>query len=177
MMPIAPLMIEHRLIERMIGTIDKKLKGFLSGQPIDTSFIDAAIDFIRIYADKCHHGKEEDILFKVLAKKPLSNEHRRIMDELLTEHKTGRKVVADLANAKNRLLSGDKRAVDVITKCLQTLVDFYPKHIAKEDKNFFIPCMLYFDQIEKDMMLRQFNEFDRMLIHNRYREIVELFEA
>jgi hemerythrin-like domain-containing protein len=35
-------------------------------------FIDTAVDFIRTYADRCHHGKEEDILFRNLAKKKTS---------------------------------------------------------------------------------------------------------
>ena len=33
---------------------------------VDPVFIDTAVDFIRTYADRCHHGKEEDLLFKAL---------------------------------------------------------------------------------------------------------------
>ena len=69
MLPIAPLMIEHRLIEKMIVVIRKEIDRCKSEGNINPEFIDAAVDFIRIYADKCHHGKEEDILFRDLRKK------------------------------------------------------------------------------------------------------------
>ena len=81
MMPIAPLMIEHRLIERMIRLMDKEADRIRQGGRPDVDLINMVIDFIRTYADKLHHGKEEDILFKSLAKKSLSAEHKKIMDE------------------------------------------------------------------------------------------------
>ena len=66
MLPIAPLMIEHRLIEKMIVVIRKEIDRYESEGNINPEFIDAAVDFIHVYADKCHHGKEEDILFRDL---------------------------------------------------------------------------------------------------------------
>ncbi len=69
MLPIAPLMIEHRLIERMIRLMDSEAGRIRQGGLPNTDFINAAIDFIKIYADKLHHGKEEDILFRDLAKR------------------------------------------------------------------------------------------------------------
>jgi len=37
----------------------------------------------------------------------------------------------------------------------KTLLDFYPRHIEKEDKHFFIPCMEYFSEAEKEAMLKE----------------------
>jgi len=86
MMPIGPLMIEHRLIERMIEVMKRQLQRWETEGKADSSFIETAVDFIRTYADRCHHGKEEDILFRDLSKKPVSSDHRRIMEELREEH-------------------------------------------------------------------------------------------
>ena len=82
MLPIGPLMIEHRLIERMISVISKELSSIETKREINEAFIGTAVDFIRTYADRCHHGKEEDILFRELGKKRLSNKHKQIMEEL-----------------------------------------------------------------------------------------------
>lgn len=60
---------------------------------------------------------------------------------------------------------------------LGELVKFYPSHIEKEDKHFFIPCMGYFTPKEKDDMLQEFWTFDRNLIHEKYKQMVEKFEA
>jgi hemerythrin-like domain-containing protein len=60
---------------------------------------------------------------------------------------------------------------------MKGLVDFYPGHIEKEDRRFFIPCMAYFSSREQDDMLEAFREFDRRLIHEKYRSVVEKFEG
>src|SRR5659263_592413 len=85
MLPIAPLMIEHRLIERMINLVRDEIEQIDLEKKIDILFIDAAIDFIKIYADGTHHGKEEDILFRDLSKKQISKQHQKIMNELIDE--------------------------------------------------------------------------------------------
>ena len=91
MQPIAPLMIEHRLIERMIKAMSDELNRMETTGKADPGFIETAVDFIRTYADQCHHGKEEDILFRDLEKKPMAEDHKQIMNELLEEHRWGRK--------------------------------------------------------------------------------------
>src|SRR5512140_3502880 len=80
-----PLMIEHRLIERMIGVMRGVEKQIGEKQGVDPHLIDAVVDFIRMYADRTHHGKEEDILFKRLAEKALSAQDQRLMDELIQD--------------------------------------------------------------------------------------------
>ena len=177
MMPAGPLMKEHRLIERMIRVMNQSLQKIRLGQNADLGFIDIVVDFIRTYADRCHHGKEEDILFRDLSKKQLSSEHKRIMDELVKEHTLGRKNVGKLIDAKESYAQGDKTALGDIIANMETLVKFYPKHIEKEDKHFFIPCMGYFTEEERDNMLKEFSEFDKSFNHEKYTKIVEQHES
>ncbi|MBN2121263.1 MAG: hemerythrin domain-containing protein [Candidatus Omnitrophica bacterium] len=176
MMPVGPLMIEHRLIERMIRIMQANLETISKEGKVDPAFVDTAVDFIRTYADRCHHGKEEDILFRDLAKKKISDEHRRIMQELIEEHKMGRNNVRKLVEAKEKYVQGDKDALKDIVSNMEILAKFYPKHIEKEDKRFFIPCMDYFTDVEKDTMLNEMHEFDRNMIHEKYTGIVEAYE-
>ena len=173
MMPAGPLMIEHRLIEKVIHLMHEELERIDRKKKADVLFIDTAVDFIRTYADRCHHGKEEDILFRDLDKKPLSDEQRTILDELIKEHIHARKTVKSLITAKEKYASGNKDALDSIIGSIRELVEFYPKHIEKEDRRFFIPCMDYFSREEQDVMLDEFREFDRKLIHEKYRGIYE----
>jgi hemerythrin-like domain-containing protein len=172
MMPIGPLMIEHRLIERMIEIMKRELQRIEREKEVDSLLIDLFVDFIQTYADRCHHGKEEDILFRDLKKKSLTKEHKQIMDELVDEHQRGRRITGQLIKNNSQYQKGDQEAINEIAKCLQSLVDFYPKHIEKEDKHFFIPIMQYFSQNEKDAMLHEGYEFDKQLIHEKYESIV-----
>jgi hemerythrin-like domain-containing protein len=165
-------MIEHRLIERMIDVMKEELLLIEKEKKVDPEFIGMAVDFIRTYADRCHHGKEEDILFRDLGVKKLTDDHRHTMEELVEEHKWGRKVTARLMEANTRYIQGNRDALSAIMECIKTLIEFYPKHIEKEDRHFFIPCMDYFTEAEKEAMLKEEWEFDKSLIHEKYRNIV-----
>jgi hemerythrin-like domain-containing protein len=94
------------------------------------------------------------------------------MNELIEEHRWGRKTTRRLVEANEEYRGGDEGAIATILECMRALVDFYPKHIEKEDKHFFIPIMDYFSQEEKDAMLKEEYEFDRNFIHLKYQEIV-----
>ncbi|MBW2604101.1 MAG: hemerythrin domain-containing protein [Deltaproteobacteria bacterium] len=171
-----PLMIEHRLIERMLSVIKDVLSKIESQHKVDPVFVDIAVDFIRVYADLTHHGKEEDILFRELSNKPLSVEDQRVMKELIEDHMVGRQTTIALVEANTRYRNGDETALSVIADKLQTLIDFYPKHIEKEDKVFFPSSRAYFTDEEDQSMLAEFWEFDRKMIHDKYKSVVERLE-
>jgi hemerythrin-like domain-containing protein len=172
----APLMIEHRLIERMIGIIKRILSQIEKEEKVDPVFVDTTVDFIRTYADRTHHGKEEDILFRDLKERELSEEDERLMNDLIEEHVQGRKTTKKLIDANNRYRNGDKSALVEIASHLSSLADFYPKHIEKEDKVFFPAARRYFSDQEDQAMLDEFREFDRKMIHEKYTSVVEAFE-
>jgi len=177
MKPVAPLMIEHRLIERMIAVIKDELGRINTRNRAEVIFIDTVVDFLRTYADRTHHGKEEDILFRELALKKISGQHRKTMQELINEHVYARSVVAKLAAARDRYAAGDAPALKEIVGGLQELSEFYPRHIEKEDRHFFLPVMDYFTRKEMDEMLAEMWEFDRRMIHEKYTRLVEKFES
>ena len=175
-LPIGPLMIEHRLIERMISAMSMEMEHIKKNGEVNPKFIDTAVDFIRIYADQCHHGKEEKILFRDLKKKKLKPEDARIMQDLVQEHIRGRKLTGELVEAKKRYETGDKTALETVVDIMHQLVEFYPKHIEKEDKVFFKSAMKYFSKTEKDAILKEEYEFDRNFIHVVYKNIVSRTE-
>jgi hemerythrin-like domain-containing protein len=168
-----PLMIEHRLIERMISLIKDALVQIESTHKVDPLFVDTAVDFIRMYADRTHHGKEEDILFRDLSKRPLSGEDQRVMKELIDEHVFARQTTKALVEANTRYRNGEESALADIAGRLRTLVEFYPKHIEKEDKIFFPASRAYFTDEEDQALLAAFWEFDRKMIHEKYKAVIE----
>ena len=176
MMPAGPLMIEHRLIERMIAVLDTHVKTVPEPALIDLTLIDKGVDFLRSYADRCHHGKEEDILFKALEQKKLTAEEMKVYSELVEEHAVARATVRSIAAAREKALSGDTAAFKEIASLVRKVGILYPAHIIKEDKHFFLPVMAYFSKEEQADMLLQFSEFDRQLIHEKYGNIVAQLE-
>lgn len=177
MKPIGPLMWEHRLIEKMLCLFEGEVRIINESRKINTVFIDQAVDFIKTYADRTHHGKEEDILFRDLRKKKLSPEHARIMDELMEDHRYARKTVSELVAAKEKYLKGEQHSAEEIITLMSELARFYPVHIEKEDKHFFFPCLDYFSKEEQDKMLAEYYEFDRKMIHDKYEKVVSQMAA
>ncbi|MBD3414838.1 MAG: cation-binding protein [Candidatus Aminicenantes bacterium] len=172
MKPRGPLMIEHRLIEKMISLIENEISKIADTGKTYPDFIDTAVDFIRTYADRTHHGKEEDILFRECKKKTMSPQDTQVMNELIDEHKFGRKVVGELVKARQEYVK-EGRSLETIADKLQTLVDFYPKHIKKEDDVFFPHSEKYFSADEQQLLLQEFWEFDKNMIHEKYKAVVE----
>ncbi len=170
------LMVEHRLIERMISLLKEALSQIETAKKNDPVFIDTVVDFIRTYADRTHHGKEEDILFRDLSKCHLSNEDSRIMKELVDDHVFARQTTKALVEANILYRDGKKSALSNISKNINTLVEFYPKHMEKEDKVFFPAARAYFTDEQDQTMLAEFWEFDRKMIHEKYKSVVEKLE-
>ena len=176
MKPIGLLMMEHRLIERMIRVLERELSRVRKENNVDIDLVEAGIDFLRTYADRTHHGKEEDILFDELEKKDLSPEDRQAMEGQISDHVYARGKVKLLSEACQTCSRGEKEAIGQVLTHLEAIVNFYPTHIEKEDRRFFRPSMKYFPDSEQDGMLEAFYKFDREMIHDRYRKVVEALE-
>jgi hemerythrin-like domain-containing protein len=177
MLPIGPLMIEHRLIERMIRIIKELLEIIQAEKKEDPAQVERIIHFVRAYADCCHHGKEEEILFRELGRKAISPEHKRMIEELIEDHMLGRRITTSLAEANRRYQNGDASALSEIADGLRSLIEFYPQHIEKEDRHFFIPVMGYFSPEEEEAMIREGYESDSRLLHEEYADLVKTLEA
>jgi hemerythrin-like domain-containing protein len=161
-------MREHRLIEQMVKIFDYELARVNETLKVDPTPILIGLDFFKTYVDKTHHGKEEAILFNALDKKPLTPEHRRIMNGLIEDHRRSRQTLAALSQATHKYMHGDHTSVATITSGLKTLTSLYPRHIATEDQHFFFPSMTYFTKNEQNAMLNEFAAFDSKVIHDYY---------
>ena len=175
--PVGPLIHEHRVIERAIRDLEHRIAIFEETRTVDPVYVDTVVDFIRTYADRCHHGKEEDILFRELATKPLSEDLARMMAVLVEEHRFARATTQRLVEQNARYVAGDASAVERIAEAARVLVEFYPLHIEKEDRRFFKPCLEYFTEDERASILAEEHTFDRMLIHEKYLSVVERLEG
>ena len=171
MKPIGPLMREHRLIEKMLEVVKGQAAAIEQGKTPDRCLVLEIVDFFRSYADRTHHGKEEDILFKQMVDKKISGEHRKLVAELIEEHRQARGIVGRLKEAAE---GGELSAKsETVLGCFGEILALYPKHIAKEDDRLFYPCLSYFSDAEQESMLQEFAEFDRMMVHEKYQALVD----
>lgn len=59
---------EHKYIKRVLAVIRKYCYRILNGETVQYEGFYKIIDFVRNYADKHHHGKEETMLFNRIRK-------------------------------------------------------------------------------------------------------------
>jgi hemerythrin-like domain-containing protein len=176
MKPRGPLMIEHRLIEKVLEVARQRVRS-VSASGYDPVFVETVVDFVRTYADRTHHGKEEDILFTELRKKRLDRADAAMMADLVEEHRQARSRVKTIVDLNEAFKGGDLTAVAGIVELVLWLAAFYPVHIRKEDREFFPATERYFTPAELPAMLDRFREFDRNMIHEKYRAVYEAIRA
>jgi len=128
--PTAILMNEHRNIEKGLAALEAMAEAFEAEERIDPSPAAEAIEFLRTYADRLHHGKEEANLFPAMEARGLPSEvgPTAVMRE---EHREGRALIQDMADA----LSGSDAAAFVTAA--RGYVGLLRSHIAKEDEIVF----------------------------------------
>lgn len=165
MNPVKLLIKEHITITKMI-----ELLSFLNLKKLNTQFLEKIIDFFFFYVDKCHHGKEEKILFQKLKSKNLKKDDADLMNELIEEHKMGRKLVKELN--ENKSLKNPEKVKEIFSK----MITLYRAHIDKENTRFFYPAFNYFTQKEKEIILQDFFDLDKNIIHEKYQKVVEELE-
>jgi hemerythrin-like domain-containing protein len=136
MRPTEVLMQEHRVIEQVIACLEEITNCCEAGQALDTTSASEAIDFFRVFADRCHHGKEEDLLFPAMEERGFSREQGPT-GVMLREHDAGRYHVHGMSKAVGRVTSGDTAATDAFIEHARGFAALLRQHILKEDQCLF----------------------------------------
>jgi len=127
------LMDEHRVIERVLDSIER----MLDDNVIDREFTLGAVDFIRNFADGCHHAKEEDHLFPALERVGVPREGGPV-GCMLHEHELGRSLVGLMTSSLDAAVAGRPDAVDAFRRAAIGYVSLLRQHIQKEDNILFV---------------------------------------
>jgi hemerythrin-like domain-containing protein len=128
------MMEEHKYIKRGLAVIRKMCIGILNGQEVPYEDFKKIIQFVRNYADKHHHNKEEAILFKKMTDEMGEKLVGAPISGMLVEHDFGRLFMQNLEEALDRVKRGDNDSrVDIIANAIG-YTDLLHRHIDKEDK-------------------------------------------
>ncbi len=136
MRPTEILMQEHRVIEQVLDCLEAIARRAEAGEGVDPESAKQAIDFFRNFADRCHHGKEEDCLFPLLEQKGFSREQGPT-GVMLHEHEEGRRHVRGMEQAANALAGGDSAATADFVSHARAFTQLLREHIRKEDHCLF----------------------------------------
>jgi hemerythrin-like domain-containing protein len=136
------------------------------------------VDFMRNFADRCHHGKEEDLLFPALMSKGVTPTGCPL-GVLVSDHNRGRTLVGNLEAAIDGYGAGQEPARAVVVESLRGIVDLYPGHIWKEDYMLFPMTNKILGVEERLALLTKFDGVDARMgagAYDRYHAIAEHLE-
>ncbi len=136
MRPTDILKQEHRNIERMLSVLERAVGRASAGESIQPQVFRDAIRFIQLYADRCHHGKEEDLLFTAMEQRGFPREAGPIA-VMLYEHDKGRSHIKSMIEAVERLEQGNAGAITDIQSHALGFIGLLRQHIHKEDHVLF----------------------------------------
>lgn len=170
------LMEEHEIILSVLDALEKGADKLRAGESVPAQFFLDAADFIRNFADGCHHMKEEGVLFKTMVERGFPGEHGPIA-VMLSEHEQGRDFTHDMGEAAQKLAKGDASARDAVAQAALGYVTLLRAHIQKENQILFPMAGNFIPESEHDSVTAAFEEVERKEtgagVHEKYEALAK----
>ena len=156
---IEVLMNEHRLIEQVLGSLETFTSAVEGGLAPERAVLSDYGDFLRGFADACHHGKEEDILFQRMTERGFSRESGPVA-VMLHEHRVGRGHVAVLREAGGGIGPLAAMETQLVLENAGAFIPLLRVHILKEDRILYPMAVRLLTGPELDAMETDFEAFE-----------------
>ena len=149
---------EHDGIKLMLRVLQALAERYGRGEEVSVAHSDGIIEFLSVFVDKCHHGKEEEFLFPALEKAGVARDGGPI-GVMLDEHEQGRQLVAKLKESVGRYAAGDKTAAVSVQHTIDDYVALLTRHIDKENNVLFEMADA---KLNADLDAELFEAFERL---------------
>ena len=173
------LMSEHRVIERVVAAMDQAALRLEGGETVRPEFFLDAAEFVKGFADGCHHMKEEQVLFQAMVENGLSTREGPVA-AMLSEHEQGRAFIRQLREAALRLQAGDRSAASDVTRSARGYAALLQQHIQKEDLVLFPMADRVIPQEQYDDVFEGFERVEHEEtgegVHEKYLAMAEALE-
>jgi len=174
MKPTDLLREEHRVIERVLDCLERMAGEVERNGKLDPEPARQAVDFFRNFADRCHHGKEEDQLFPMMEERGYSPDSGPTA-VMRMEHEQGRDRIRAMENAIDGASTSDPDSCDRFVRNAHAYVAMLREHIQKEDHCLFPMADQALDPGDQTILAERFERVEREEIgsstHETYRAI------
>lgn len=174
---IRDLYNEHNAIMILLEVLDAVSAKLKRGGDVKKEDIERMVEFIRTFADKCHHGKEEGILIPSLK----ANKYRNtaLIQSILGEHQSGRDFVRGMQQAIGGYRTGNADAYHFAVNA-DAYVALLLTHIRKENVRFLPDSEATLGEKEKDRVMKRFDYIEEHVIgkgkHEHYHELLKKWQ-
>jgi hemerythrin-like domain-containing protein len=179
MKPTDELSQEHRAILTMIAILGRMADRLDAGTAVDPDDLDRSVEFIRIFADQCHHAKEEGHLFPEMERAGVPRD-RGPIGVMLAEHVTGRGYVAAMANAVPGIRKADRQAGAAFAAAARGYGELLTRHIDKEDRILYPLADARLTPQQQESLRECFLEVEKTIVgagrHEEFHRLLERLE-
>lgn len=158
MMGVEDLRHEHNEITIMLDILGKVCELLDAGEDVDHEHLEQLHEFMTVFVDQCHHAKEEESLFPALESID-GDESKKLIEILLSEHKTGRKYAKAIGEAISDNEKMDPTNREKIVKYGRYYIRLLAQHIEKENNILFTMAE---KNLSKEQNQELFEEFETM---------------
>jgi len=167
MTPTQILMDEHELILAVLDSLEEGADRLDGGAKVDPDFFLDAAEFVAGFADKCHHAKEEEILFVAMTAMGMPQDSGPVAD-MLVEHEEGRLYTQGFRAAAEQMKDGDAAAASDVVCNVYDYVNLMREHILKEN-NVLFPMAAQI--IPVDAMAKVSEDFQRVIDNDKINDV------
>jgi hemerythrin-like domain-containing protein len=153
------LRAEHDAILRMLDAAEQLAGRIESGHAVSPGPLEGLLEFFKVFADSCHHGKEEDLLFPLLERKGLPNAGGPI-GVMLAEHGQGRELIRRMTEAAAQCRAGDQAAAKTWASAAGSYAALLRAHIHKENQILFVMAERMLTGEEQDRLAAEFEKLE-----------------
>jgi hemerythrin-like domain-containing protein len=176
MKPTEDLIHEHNAIKVMLDIMSKIAGNINKDKVSSTKEIEEIVDFLRTFADKCHHGKEENALFPALVEAGIPEENGPI-GVMLHEHTIGRGYIKEIDDNVGNYKMGVTGSAQSIADTLLKYVTLLQNHIQKEERILFPMAEKVLSTSRQDEVFGKFEQIEEEVvghgIHEQYHELLK----
>lgn len=151
---------EHKSIKLALKIFEKIIKNIKKREEPDKKHLADLLDFLKVFVDKCHHAKEEDVLFPSMEKAGIPNEGGPI-GMMLIEHKAGKEYIKGFSLALEKFKKGDKKSLGVIERNLKSYIDLLNEHIEKENNILYPIADMHILSKEQNKLVEKFEKIEK----------------
>jgi len=170
------LRAEHEGIRLMLRILEAICMKLDAGEEVNAEHLEKMLEFFRVFVDKCHHGKEEDLLFPVMEAAGVPKQGGPL-GVMLAEHDIGRGHVRRMAAALERYTSENEQAGSQLAAHAREYIALLNQHIEKENKVLFPMADAHVPASKQDQLYEDFEKLEEEKIgpgvHEEFHKLLD----
>ncbi len=150
---------EHEAILKMLDAVEETARQLERGIEVAPETLTGLLEFLRTFADRCHHSKEEEHLFPALEERGMPR-HLGPIGVMLHEHEEGRSFIKQMDEASGSYSRERADAGRRWAAAARGYAYLLRSHIAKENNILFVIAERILTEQEQEALSEAFERVE-----------------